>query len=50
MIDHKYKGFILRRSGYVNTRWNIYNKNGDWVGYGRTMSECKNDIDAGCFD
>ena len=50
MKEHKYKGFILKRNGYSKTPWNIYNQYGKWIGYGVTMTECKNSIDDGCFE
>lgn len=50
MIDHTYKGFILRRNGCKSMPWNIYNKYNVWVGYGYSLKGCKMDIDDGCFD
>ena len=50
MKEHFYKGFILIKSGYSKTPWNIYNQNNVWLGWGYTLKGCKNDIDNGCFD
>lgn len=50
MVEHKYKGFILKKNGYPKTPWNIYNQHGVWVGYGYTLKGCKAEIDDGWFD
>lgn len=51
-IVHYYKGYVIYRPEGT-TWWNVYkaDENGevDWLhheGYGRTMKECKNTIDA----
>lgn len=49
---HHYKGFRIVRTGTKNTPWNIYKiypTHNEWVGYGKTISECKKEIDDGCF-
>ena len=50
MKEHYYKGFVLIKSGYSKTPWNIYNQNYVWLGWGYTLKGCKIDIDNGCFD
>jgi len=54
MKVHTYKGYSLVRNGTKENPWNIYKPDGhgygDWVGYGRTLKDCKSDIDNGCFD
>lgn len=51
---HKYKGFNIVRTGTKNNPWNIYKEDGhgfgEWVGYGRTLKECKIDIDNGNYE
>lgn len=46
---HEYKGFTIEKTGTRDYPWNIY-KNGDHVGFGRTVRDCKTMIDDGCFD
>ena len=50
MKEYSYKGFTLKRNGYPATPWNIYNTNGVWVGFGKTMADCKTTINDGCYD
>lgn len=50
MKEHNYKDFILKRSGYSKTPWNIYTKEGDWLGYAETLKQSKLGIDDGCYD
>ena len=51
---HKYKGYNIVRTGTINYPWNIYKDDGHgygtWVGCGRTLKECKKDVDEGCFN
>lgn len=46
---HEYKGFNIVKTGTRKFPWNIYKNDGvgfgDWVGYGRTLKDCKSDID-----
>lgn len=51
MKEHFYKEFTLKRNGLPKTPWNIYvTKTCEWVGFGISLKECKNDIDEGCFN
>ena len=51
---YKYKCFNIVKTGTRAYPWNIYKDTGrgygDNVGYGRTLADCKSDIDAGLFD
>lgn len=50
---HKYKGYNIVKTGTKDYPWNIYKNTdigfGDWVGFGKTLKECKTTIDE-CFD
>ena len=54
LIEHKYKGFNIVKTGTKKYPWNIYKDDGHgfgkWVGYGETLSGCKMSIDDGCYD
>lgn len=51
---HRYKGFNIVKTGTRNYPWNIYKEDGhgygEWVGFGRTLRDCKSDIDTGCYN
>lgn len=50
---HKYKGFNIVKTGTKSYPWNIYTDDGHgfgtWIGYGRTLKDCKIDIDYGFY-
>lgn len=46
---HEYKGFTIERDGTKEFPWNVY-KNGNHVGYGSTIKDCKTIIDDGCCE
>lgn len=53
LIIHKYKGFNIVKTGTKSFPWNIYKEDGhgfgSLVGCGRTIKDCKFDIDYGNF-
>ena len=53
-IDRVYKNYIIAKDGTTAYPYNVYSiyddKRGEHVGYGRTLKDCKADIDAGVFD
>lgn len=53
-MTHKYKGFNIVRTGTKTNPWNIYKDDGHgfgkWVGFGRTLKECKESINLGWFE
>ena len=49
LVIHKYKNYNIVKTGTTEYPWNIYKDTGhgfgDHVGYGKTLSSCKYDID-----
>jgi len=43
---HKYKGYMIDKDGSREMPWNIYKDNYlNWIGCGKTLKECKVNID-----
>lgn len=49
LVIHQYKGYNIVKTGIKEYPWNIYKDDGhgfgDHVGYGKTLKDCKSDID-----
>ena len=51
-MKHYYKGYIMKKNGCSKTPWNIYkifSTTTLWVGFGKTLKQCKYYIDDNCF-
>ena len=58
-MEHKYKGYVLIKNGTSKMPWNVYRMKyskflgrdvPEWLGFGKTMKQCKADIDSGCYE